>query len=640
MALDLDNSYKQAQDKLKALKTFSEVKSSVNKAIQQTENNNTPNFDVSSFNLDASEIQNKIKKKMESQFDQLLNLVKSNRGSGPATANFLIRKFVLAIKILNKKLPDILAREMIKALGCDFEQTFTAGAGGPEGADAIYVKLSSIDLSKLLFIDPASKVGKLKYERSPYDSFSVPSSINRMLYERTKNEGEPLSSAYGSPFLGYSSNPLFDITYQQVYSSDITGWFKVDLLNRPGTPPGSQIKVSEFLTDYYNTVKVLDFKALTAALLDLVTGAVSIKLRMAQGTVDDSTRFGLLVQRILGMCFDEGDEITIAGQAKTPELDDTTDTFFEMTDVDFGIIEQRTSEILKGVVSFETCDNVELPVDAEVILDLIEETLNKYDEGEGLEETLNEISTYLSNDPNWSLAFPFPDQLKITLDFSFITKLPQAVVSAGLGPKIILPYIIMIKALGIPYDDSSTGLANFIRKNRALMNQLISKIGAEFVRILFEEIKKDVRNLIRSIIIDISKDETGATAAMIDKLIGIALIITTIIKDYRRCKSVIDSILALLNFLPLKKPSIPIPLLSFSSLLPGYSPNKAFINSIENLQKLGLPTGPLPDGSPNLGLQAAYSQLKGSDLEQKENGKLEILVKTPFGAFLGNGKSV
>jgi hypothetical protein len=361
---------------------------------------------------------------------------------------------------------------------------------------------------------------------------------------------------------------------------------------------------------------------------------------MTQGTIDDSTRFGLLVQRILGMCFDEGEEISVAGQAKTPELDDTTDSFFEMTDVDFGIIEQRTSEILKGVVSFETCDNVELPVDAEVILDLIEETLNKYDEGEGLEETLDAISTYLSNDPNWSLAFPYPDQLKITLDFSFITKLPQAVVSAGLGPKVILPFIMMIKALGIPYDDDSTGLANFIRKNRSLMNQLISKIGAEFIRILFEEIKKDVRNLIRSIIIDISKDETGATAAMIDKLIGIALIITTIIKDYRQCKSVIDSILALLNFLPLKKPSIPIPLLSFSSLLPGYSPNKAFINSIENLQKLGLPTGPLPDGSPNLGLQAIYSQLKGGDLEQKENGKSEIIVKTPFGAFLGNGKSV
>jgi hypothetical protein len=633
MALDLDNSYKQAQDKLKALKTFSEVKSSVNKAIQQTENNNTPNFDVSSFNLDASEIQNKIKKKMESQFDQLLNLVKSNRGSGPATATFLIRKFVLAIKILNKKLPDILAKEMIKALGCDFEQTFT---GGQE----VWIKMKSIDLSKLLFIDPSSKVGKLKYERIPYNSSSIPSSINRMLYERTKNEGESLSLAYGSPFLGNSTNPLFDITYEQVYSGDTTGWFRVLLSDRPGLAPGSQLKVSEFLTDYYKTVKVLDFKALTATLLDLVTGAVSIKLRMAQGTIDDSTRFGLLVQRILGMCFDEDEEISVAGQAKTPELDDTTDSFFEMTDVDFGIIEQRTSEILKGVVSFETCDNVELPVDAEIILDLIEETLNKYDEGEGLEKVLDEISTYLSNDPNWSLAFPYPDQLKITLDFSFITKLPQAVVSSSLGPKIILPFIMMIKALGIEYDDNSTGLSNFIRKNRALMNQLISKIGAEFIRILFEEIKKDVRNLIKAIIIDISKDETGATSAMIDKLISIALIITTIIKDYRQCKSVIDSILALLNFLPLKKPSIPIPLLSFSSLLPGYSPNKAFINSIENLQKLGLPTGPLPDGSPNLGLQAIYSQLKGSDLEQKENGKLELLVKTPFGGFLGNGKSV
>jgi hypothetical protein len=633
MALDLDNSYKQAQDKLRALKTFSEVKSSVNKAIAQTETNTTPNFDLSSFNLDEAEIQRQIKKKMESQFDQLLKLVQSNRGSGPATGQFLIKKFVQAIKILNKKLPDILAREIIKALGCDFEQTFT---GGQE----VWVKMKSIDLSKLLFVNPDSKVGRLKYERTPYTTTNIPSSINRMLYERTQNEGESLSAAYGSPLLGNSTNPLFDITYEQVYLTDVTGWFRVNLSNRPGTAPGSQIKVSEFLTDYYKTIKVLDFKALTAALLDLVLGAVSIKLRMAQGTIDDSTRFGLLVQRILGMCFDEGDEISIAGQAKTPELDDTTDTFFEMTDVDFGIIEQRTSQILKGVVSFETCDNVELPVDAEVILDLIEENLNKFEEGEGLEETLNAISTYLSNDPNWSLAFPYPDQLKITLDFSFIKQLPQAVVSCGLGPKVILPFMIMIKALGIPYDEDSTGMANFIRKNRALMNQLISQIGAEFVRILFEEIKKDIRNLIRAIITDISKDESGTTAAMIDKLISIALIVVTIIKDYRRCKSVIDSILALLNFIPLKRPSIPIPLLQFSALLPGYSPNKAFINSIEKMQQLGLPTGPLPDGSPNLGLQAVYSQLKGADTEQKENGKLELTVTTPFGVFKGNGKSV
>jgi hypothetical protein len=198
----------------------------------------------------------------------------------------------------------------------------------------------------------------------------------------------------------------------------------------------------------------------------------------------------------------------------------------------------------------------------------------------------------------------------------------------------------MIKALGIPYDEDSTGLANFIRKNRKLMNELISKIGAEFIRILFEEIKKDVRNLIRAIITDISKDESGTTAAMIDKLISIALIVVTIVKDYRQCKSVIDSILALLNFLPLKKPGIPIPLLQFSALLPGYSPNKAFINSIEKMQQLGLPTGPLPDGSPNLGLQAIYSQMKGADTEQKENGKLELSVRTPFGTFKGNGKSV
>lgn len=631
MALDLNNSYQQAQDKLKALKTFREAKSSINQSLNQTENQNTPDYTKSSFQLDASEIQNKIKKKMDSQFDQLVGLVASNKGSGPATAQFLIRKFIVAIKILNKKLPDILAEEIIKALGCDLEQTFTSG-------QSIYVKMKSIDLFKLLFIDPASKVGKVKYEKSQYNTYSVPSSANRMLKEREQNPGESLSSVYGSPYLGYSSNPLFDITFEQVYGGDTTGWFKIDLSNRPGLAPNSQIKVSEFLVDYFKTLKLLEYKLLIGNILELVLGVFSIKLRFAQGTVDDSTRFGLLVQRILGLCFDDEEEISIAGQAKTPELDDTTETFFEMSNVDIGIIEERTTQILKGVTSFETCDNVELPVDSDKILDIIEEELNKYPEDEGFEETLNSISTYLSNDPNWSMAFPYPDQLKITLDFSFIKKMPEAVVSSIIGPKVLLPFLTMIKALGIPYDDNSTGLSNFMKQNRELMKQLISKIGAEFIRILFLEIKKDIRNLVKAIIIDISKDESGAIVVMIEKLINIGIIVATIVKDYRRCKSVIDSILALFNIIPLQRQSIPLPLLLLSPLLPGYSPNRAFINAIENFQKLGVPTGALPDGTPNIGLQSMYSQLKGQDLEQKENGKLEGGVLTPFGAFKITGK--
>ena len=85
------------------------------------------------------------------------------------------------------------------------------------------------------------------------------------------------------------------------------------------------------------------------------------------------------------------------------------------------------------------------------------------------------------------------------------------------------------------------------------------------------------------------------------------------------------------NTILLKLPSlpgsgVPTPLLFFTNFLPGYSVERSFINSITELQRLGLPTGPLPDGSPNLGLLATYSQLAGQGKELWENAKTEMVI--------------
>ena len=69
MALDLQNSYQEAQDKLKSYKTFSESKSAINKAKEKTENQLQPSFDSSKFSLDSAELERKIKKKVKSQFE-------------------------------------------------------------------------------------------------------------------------------------------------------------------------------------------------------------------------------------------------------------------------------------------------------------------------------------------------------------------------------------------------------------------------------------------------------------------------------------------------------------------------------------------------------------------------------------------
>ena len=85
------------------------------------------------------------------------------------------------------------------------------------------------------------------------------------------------------------------------------------------------------------------------------------------------------------------------------------------------------------------------------------------------------------------------------------------------------------------------------------------------------------------------------------------------------------------------KNDIPIPLLLAAQLLPGYSPERATINAIEGLQKLGIPTGTLPDGSPNLMLLYNLITNKAVDKERAENEKLQIVMNS---TITGVGKAI
>jgi hypothetical protein len=182
-----------------------------------------------------------------------------------------------------------------------------------------------------------------------------------------------------------------------------------------------------------------------------------------------------------------------------------------------------------------------------------------------------------------------------------------------------------------------TSGVDFINKYRTFAIQTISLINNEFLKVLFNELKKDILNLVALILGDISKSQRLKKYAIILKLIRLALIVSQLISDYRKCKSLMSNILLLLDSINnlgpkalITKSSIPQGLLFLADLLPGYSPERATINTIEILQGLGIPTGTLPDGSPNLMLQFNLSSNKGVDIERAENEKIEIVLKTPI----------
>ena len=126
---------------------------------------------------------------------------------------------------------------------------------------------------------------------------------------------------------------------------------------------------------------------------------------------------------------------------------------------------------------------------------------------------------------------------------------------------------------------------------------------------------------------------------MILRLIQIALIVAQLISDYRKCKNLLDNILLLLSLIGQAVgggQTIPLPLLALSSALPGISAEQMTINTIQILQSIGVPTGALPDGSPNLMLQFNLAANKGIVSNITEEGKLEIITA----AGPGTGKLI
>jgi hypothetical protein len=446
--------------------------------------------------------------------------------------------------------------------------------------------------------------------------------MNKELY-RLIQTGQPYSADNGQNYIGQSGQDLFDIQYVDQNNLGETGpWFRVDLSNRVN----GVNKVGTFLVDYYKTIKITEPTNMIASIMESLSGAVSMSVGAGVGQVEDQSKFDILIQRILGLCFDNRSEIDVSGIAKVPELDGVDETFFEFTDIDLRKIDQRVTNIKNKVIELEECDNILLPVDYPAVIAQIN-NLNLIDNNSDFINAADNLTQVLADNPQWGAGIQTNAQA--ALNFNFIKLIAQGIAGAFLTPKILLPIYVMLKAIGQETTDAIKGFVDFVKQFKKFAINFISKIGALFVQELFELIKRDILLLIQRVISDIVKEKIDKRISMILKLIQLLLIVASFISDWRKCKSVVDELLALLDLITSSLgfgSQIPLPLLFASQLLDGYSESRAFVGAIEELQKIGVPTGALPDGSPNLDVLGKFGQMKAMAREDSDNNKVQLAI--------------
>jgi len=166
----------------------------------------------------------------------------------------------------------------------------------------------------------------------------------------------------------------------------------------------------------------------------------------------------------------------------------------------------------------------------------------------------------------------------------------------------------------------------------------MSRVGSIFIKIIYQIIIRELRQLLQTISKQLLKNKTKKYREIVQSLLDLGFLIARGIQDYRKCKSVIDEILAIISLALKGVPfTIPNPILQLAALRSGFDETRAAANVIEQLQKLGVPTGALPDGSSNLYLQSIIGQISGVETERNQNGvsktALGPIPVPPFGTI-------
>ena len=477
---------------------------------------------------------------------------------------------------------------------CSGNQTISSGT-------TYQISPKEFDLMNVLKTSPDSSGGQIMYENPTENQGKI--KFNRELFNTFNNNQYTFTSVDGTSLLNIEWNST-----NQNYNVN--------------TIP-SLIKMGDFFNKYYESIEYpdIDYVIKTTMLL-VLQGDGSEGLEFNVG-LDNIER---LVKKLTSYCNILNTDSKILKNNPTDtftDFDTDISTFFDFNDVE-GINIDDEDARYRRVLKFVDCNNYEVPVNKNNIEDfLFENSLTPI----SLLNTFSRVANEVSDEP---------EIYKISLFNSFITKVPVALLSVVMSPKIFFPIIIAYKVVkNITTFDLNNDVKYFLNQLRTMVTRIIGRLFKIFILSFWNLLKVDILRWISKIAAKILTNKLERY-----KIIVLALIklLTRLLEiDVNNCGDIyklinmtIDGALNLPG-----KINIPNVILGLSDKLPGFSTDRAYMNVVDQMTRMGVETGTLYGESNDL-LSIIKSQIDGVTKETDTNSFIkgsnpEIKIPTPFG---------
>lgn len=543
-----------------------------------------------------------------------------------------------------------------------------------ETHDGFIININEIDPTKMLSTDPNSAEGRHLYEGNDpqkhlnyliYTAFSA-TETNPAMY--VKN-GKTLFTLY------YLGGNEFKLHFGAQYAG---------------------VKLSTWAEDYLQDVSFFNMPNFLAELVDIITGAVSIKLNKSTEDVQQTATIQKVLQKLFGFCKQNVDNSGANGASNTvnpneqpptgqvldtspitylqnqedknKNTDSGSDNPFDFSSSELLDIEDIARLMSQGKVRFSTCGNVEIPIDpndifarldklfADAIQDGTTQTVPVYDNNavvpdinnitSFITDTLrNNVGDYVANADGNAQGSPSGSDVIVNLpnieaefELSIVKAIPFALTQMIISPQLML----LIKAASLIIgEEENSGVFT--------LETVINKIW-KFIQKIGESIWNSLLNNIFNILI---KELTGilsglATKYLTQKFTNYTTIISFIMNlinglnlSASGCQSMLDIIMRLLS-LNYFGPALPVapPLVYAGGMLkPGLN-SVSINNSVKAaFADLGVETGKTTsDGSPNVTMAMFEKYTEVLTKKFMEDASVQIMVNGLTGPAMGYGQ--